>query len=383
MNLKKVRNVNQDVKECLVLGGIDTLYAFIDTNLLSSDSKELYHNLWLSVLDGSFERDCYTFLNFSGKKSGFVGGWYSHKKDSIPLFRIGFKDDTKQKNICNIYIQLEASGIYSMGFLELIEYIKIELSNLLDDDITNNHILPSRVDLNAFVGGYDFSSINADNFKMTFNQNLDIKSDVLEYDGEEDLKTFHYSSRKRLETLYLGSKSSPLYFKLYDKNLELSSPCVTISSMVKKYFLLSHGFNMEEVWNLEFTIKRQVLKEFGVTVLDDLLIVADSLFKHLMTKNAVFLGYDLDKIDSHRKSKNLHRLPMHEIWQYIIDNYSFCNYDVDIVRTRVAYKKGSRLSALDSITKHLKQQLELEQPISKSELLYIHNKVSKEVFYGI
>ena len=39
---------------------------------------------------GLFFRDGYTFLNFSGKKNGFIGGWYSHIGRKIPLLEIGF-----------------------------------------------------------------------------------------------------------------------------------------------------------------------------------------------------------------------------------------------------------------------------------------------------
>ena len=56
-----------DVDECQILGGIDTLYFFVDTNSDLAPTK-LYQNLWLEVNNGSFFRDGYTFLNFSGKK---------------------------------------------------------------------------------------------------------------------------------------------------------------------------------------------------------------------------------------------------------------------------------------------------------------------------
>ena len=44
-----------------------TLFIFVDTNSDLAPTK-LYQNLWLEVNNGSFFRDGYTFLNFSGKK---------------------------------------------------------------------------------------------------------------------------------------------------------------------------------------------------------------------------------------------------------------------------------------------------------------------------
>ena len=42
-----------DVDECQILGGIDTLYFFVDTNSDLAPTK-LYQNLWLEVNNGSF-----------------------------------------------------------------------------------------------------------------------------------------------------------------------------------------------------------------------------------------------------------------------------------------------------------------------------------------
>ena len=48
-----------------------------------------------------------------------------------------------------------------------------------------------------------------------------INQDDLQYAIDNDLKSFEFSSRSSIETLYLGDRSSPLYFKIYDKKKEL------------------------------------------------------------------------------------------------------------------------------------------------------------------
>ena len=78
---------NETLEGVKVLGGIDTLYFFIDTKMTSSE--KLYHNLWdTAVLGGQI--DNYTFKNFSGKSQSFVGAWYSRQDcDGLTLYRIG------------------------------------------------------------------------------------------------------------------------------------------------------------------------------------------------------------------------------------------------------------------------------------------------------
>ena len=82
--------------------------------------------------------------------------------------RIGFKNPDKQKQVKNVFVQFEASGIYSLGFYGLLEYVKMELSTLLGYEVTNDNLFPSRVDLNAFVDGFDFGAISKEMFRHCF-----------------------------------------------------------------------------------------------------------------------------------------------------------------------------------------------------------------------
>ena len=366
----------KEIDECQILGGIDTLYCFLDCIGLAP--KELYQTLWNSVNDGSFSREHYHHLGFSGKKNGFIGSWYSYiGRDSIPLFRVGFKDPSKQKQVKNIFIQFEASGIYSLGFYGLLNFVKAEFSHLLGFDVSNDNLFTSRVDLNAFIDGYDFSFIDADMFRHSFKGSQTIKDECFD-DISDDVESFEYRSRRGIETLYLGSRSSPLYMKIYDKFKEMNSKNSDISTMVKRYFLLSHDLKSEHLWNLEFTIKKEVLEQYGVTTVTHLLLLADSIFKDLMRRTS-FLGYDLDKIRSFRQSKNISKLPPHEIWEKITDNYKFCNYDVDVQRVYKEYKKGSRRWSSDTIIREIRKQKDLDNSYTLEEIIALYNEAQKDI----
>ena len=200
----------------------------------------------------------------------------------------------------------------------------MELSTLLGYEVTNDNLFPSRVDLNAFVDGFDFGAISKEMFRHCFKRPTEISDTVnyinqddLQYAIDNDLKSFEFSSRSSIETLYLGDRSSPLYFKIYDKKKELLNSPHALSAMVKRNFLDSQGFKSDHVWNAEFTIKRAVLLQYGVETLTHLLISAGSIFKDLMSRNA-FLGFDLENISKNRLNKNISKLPLHPIWEKLL-----------------------------------------------------------------
>ena len=362
-------------EECTILGGIDTLYFFVDTNF-SLASTKLYQNIWDSVNNHTFEQDCYKFLNFSGKKNGFVGAWYDYtNSQKHPLFKVGFKDPTKQKQVNNIYVQLLGTGIYSLGFSNLMEEVKKQLSLLLGTPISNDNLFPSRVDLNVFVNNFDFSKLEYDMFRTNFP-----KPDIRRYNQEWIGVDFNYShiigKMNALETMYLGVPSAPLRLRIYDKRLELSVHSNKLQSLLKKSFLDSNGMTSEHLWQIEFQIRREILKAFEVNTMSDLLVKADSIFKYLMQKNA-FLGFCVDNIDKFRTTKNLHRLPISPIWQYIIDNYKFCNYTVDVKRIYKQYREGSHYYSSGVILRELKRQIEFNQGFTIDELMALFNEAQK------
>lgn len=367
----------ENFEECTILGGIDTLYCFLD--VIGLAPKELYQNLWNSVNNGTFSRENYKHLGFSGKKNGFIGAWYSYVgREGIPLFRVGFKDPDKQKQVKNIFIQFEASGIYSLGFHNLLNFICSEFSDMLNCDVTSSNLYTSRVDLNAFIDGYDFSTLDADMFRHSFKGSESIKAECIEYDDEiEELESFEFRNRRGIETLYLGSRSSPIRMKIYDKLKELNIKNNDVASCVKRYFLYSNGLRSDHVWNLEFTLKREVLEQYGVTTVSHLLILADSIFKDLMSRT-VFLGYDLETIQKHRKLKHISRLPPHAIWTKIASSYKFCGYDVDVERVYKEYNKGSRRYASDTIIRIIKQQKELNNNYTLDEIIALYREAQRE-----
>jgi len=335
MNNKK-DSIPQDVA---VIGGIDTLYFFAD---ISGDNyTKIYNEL---ILKEQFYEN-FEFLGYSGKNTGFVGSWFVYKQKSniqvngkyldVKLFRIGFKDPEKQKNVKNVYIQLYADGIYYMGLENLLQFID-EL--FIKYKFKVNEYYVSRADINAFVN-YDFSDIKKEMFKVPSRSVEYIENEEIEV--KLDTKTKTYVTDK-LETLYFGSRSSDINLKIYNKKKELLGNGVSHTNskffiMVK--YLKENGIDFfnSDVWNVEFSLKRKALLSYGINTLSDLFQKAGSVFNDLMSKYR-FLGYDVGKIEKYRKSRNLSRLPSHSVWS-LIDN-AYNRYKVVPVKRVIKYYKS-------------------------------------------
>lgn len=368
MRLK--RHSNNNVDECRILGGIDTLYTFVDT----SSSEALYQKIWDLVKLNNWNKDKYEYLNFSGRKSGFIGAWYKHfDNKGISLFRIGFKDPKKQKQVKNIQIQLYGAGIYSYGFKNLIEYVKIEISSLLMVDLSYDDFIPSRVDLNAFIDGYDFGSLSPEMFKTRFSFSKNINDEII----YEDEKSYEYHKYRTLQTLYFGTASSPVSFKIYDKLAEIDTNDDVLSSSIKRAYLAFNGLCSDHIWNCEFKIKREVLKQYSINTFTDLMEKADNLFKDLMTR-VVFLGYDIEKIQNYKISKSLNKLPPHKIWDKISNDYTFFSGTSDVERVYKRYKDTSKEKSIYIISREFKKQIDLNQEFTRREINNIYNTVIRE-----
>lgn len=313
-----------------VVGGIDTLYFFAD---ISGDN---YNTIYFDKIVKEEFFDGFEFMGYSGKKSGFVGSWFDYKVQSdikvngkfldVRLFRVGFKDPTKQTFIKNVYVQLYAEGIYYYGLEDLLSFIYETFSTY---GLVPDEFYVSRADVNMFVN-YDFSDLKKEMFKVPSRSveiltNTEITDIDIDVPVDSKAKVFFTD---RLETLYFGSRKSDLHFKLYDKFRELGFGNGNFSN--KYYIMLSYLRNnglelMDPLWNLEFSLKRKALLSYGVDTVSDLLQKAGSIFKDLMHKY-VFLGYDVDMIERYRKSRHLSRLDPHPLWPHLINSYN--RYDL-------------------------------------------------------
>lgn len=305
---------DKEAKGYSLLPGIDSLYFFI------SCETELYHNFYKLVDSGDYQKFENYSLSYVCKTSSKQNGVIGHKfelssPDGVKLCSVIFKNPEQQKHIHNVYIQLYGEAIYSYGIKSTIGKILDILKSAFGLTANFMTMYPSRVDINCFIGGYDFSKCKPECFSGRF------------YVSEECCKgheIFEINSRLGLETLYLGSRSSVLYFKIYNKKLEIEKSLDTLSSQVKKEYLLQNGFDFEKpIWNAEFTLKRDYLLQCGVRTLTSLFSFYRGLFGNTFS-NLSFYGDDVAKIRRYKESRNLSRLKEHPLW---LDIMNYCDFD--------------------------------------------------------
>ncbi len=298
--------------------GIDTLYYFIETN-------KNYDDMFLDILDqiedkkAMFERKEIEYKNsdifielknislqFLNKAEGFY--WF---KDINEFFRVGFKDETKNKELHNIRVQLQGIGIYTIGLKPLLTLIN---DNLLKDITTGLYPI-TRADLNCFIN-YDFSFINKTMFATRKKKYMSISE---------------FGSANEIQTIYVGK--APFMLRLYDKKLELSKS--SKKEIMYEYFI-NNGLDINKaIFNVEFEMHRTHLRAYGITTLEDLTTNANNLFKKAMQNIRLIDINSVTKKDIENNSKS--RAKTLSIWNYIKDNFNidtFMQLDFPIERLK-------------------------------------------------
>ena len=352
------------VKAFKVLGGIDSLYFFADT---SNDTlyQDFFENTLNLCADFSFDDFKAVYRgSTSSKTSGFGGVWYGVSFGDCLIARIGFKSGLIQRNVHNVFVQLDGESIYRNGLLESIiivfDFLCYFCSSPAVTQKNTDDLIVNRADINAFISGWDFSSYNSpEYFKTPF------KRQRLAPAIADDYCDIYYNANE-MESIYFGTRGGSWRFKLYNKGLEIvshlrSGSSRSPSAMAKLCYLidnglLKYGSTHEEIiasncWNLEFSFKREILKEFGLYTVSALLDNAQNLFVWGLD-NIELLDADLDTIRIARANGNLCRLPVSSAWQSIGEKYNSLE-----VKPIERHLRRHKQSTLDGITKTILYKL--------------------------
>ena len=352
------------VKAFKVLGGIDSLYYFADTT-----NDALYQSFFDNMLNlcenFSFDDFQATYRgSTSSKTSGFGGVWYGLSFGDCLIARIGFKSGLIQRNVHNVFVQLDGESIYRNGLLESIIIVFDFLCHFCSSPAVTqkntDYLIVNRADINAFISGWDFSSYNSpEYFKTPF------KRQRLAPAIADDYCDIYYNANE-MESIYFGTRGGSWHFKLYNKGLEIvshlrSGSSRSPSAMAKLCYLidnglLKYGSTHEEIiasncWNLEFSFKRDILKEFGFYTVSALLDNAQNLFVWGLD-NIELLDADLSTIQKARSSGHLNRLPVSSDWQSIGKKYNSLE-----VKPIERHLRRHKQSTLDGITKTILYKL--------------------------
>ncbi len=289
--------------------GIDALYYFAQSGAFYDrlydeiinqieDKKAYFQSLNYAYADN----DIIVTINgidvvYSGMgRDGFH--WFNHD-----FFRAGFKDPEKATNLHNMRIQLNAIGIYTLGLKSLLAYVNTKFLG----EYTMKVFPITRIDLNMFIQ-HDFSYLRKE---MILSKKQNHSANI----GER-------SNAYELETYYVGKK--PFLLRIYNKHKEL-----TTASQIKREIMHNHfaiyGMDLEKpIFNVEFEMHREYLKQYGIDTIDDALKRAKVLFKNACDQIRLIDPTSIS--EKALKSSNRKRAETSPIWNHIKYHYNITEF---------------------------------------------------------
>ncbi len=281
----------------------------------TSEQKAFFGNF--SIISQNWTKQ-YTFFELKDSKN----------KEQV-IARIGFKDLNTKDFLEYVKVQLDTYYMNMYGIDYVCKLVEEELK-LLGLDILGSKV--SRVDLNTYVYGYDFSYISYYHFSTLMRSNSKIYSAL-----KDNLATFYLGSR--------DNNSTPL-LRIYDKWLELKQfkdkdeqkKKDQKKQMICLKFKEEHNINLDDrlpLWNVEFELKRDLLRNYKIDTLEDLFCCANSLHSDIMKRMRLLTK------KKKKDETNAERIPTAPIWNKIKKEFNYMHSDLPVDKVvPVKYVKG-------------------------------------------
>ena len=196
---------------------------------------------------------------------------------------------SKNNNFNPIKIRVYSECLWSKGpaiaFNDIYVWVKENFGLIIDNKI-------SRLDLCCHVDSLRIDYEMIGDFKGLYRQ-----KNIREYN-------------RAICGLEFGSRSCKVFCRIYDKTLEV------IQKRTKLWFFdiwESNGLNTVQIWNVEFELKREFFKDYGIETVEDAVDYLNSIWKHCTEEWLVLTNNDKTRIEN--SSKN-------EVWQEISNSFS-------------------------------------------------------------
>ncbi len=190
----------------------------------------------------------------------------------------------------NVYLSLAAKTLWLTGIEIALTWIKDDLKAIGNGSIQRIQI--SRLDLCAdfFVSG-GISHEFLLSHKVTRND-----------------KGKLFLDKNELQTYYAADAKSPIQLRIYNKGLEVKQ------GGIKLWFLeLWKRESTDDIWRIEYQIRRPALKQFAIDTLDDLHDKQAGLWHYLTSKWFTLRLPDNDKAE---------RKTVHPFWSVVQDCFN-------------------------------------------------------------
>ena len=302
-----------------VLGGIDSLYTHLRISL------EEYEGFYTGIIlkdrleSNEFEftgqnKQYHYFRLYDTTRAYQLGG--SKHAQYLPLCRILFKNLNTNDGQEFITVQMDAAAIHTLGVMNLYKRIEDKLQVL---GLTVKATKVNRVDFNHFVFAFDFNSpreLNINDFHTRTSQ----------------WQPFHRYGR--IHAHYLAGRKVIIYDKEKESEAKLDSiVALKARSIVKR---LREKYKTDYVqlpfWNVEFRLKREELKSYGVDTLEDVFKYQRSIHRDLLLNRYRLMERTASDIE-----KNKDRIPTHPLWELLADNIDVLTEQKETTRETKSY----------------------------------------------
>lgn len=218
----------------------------------------------------------------------------------------------------NVYLSIAAKTLWLKGTKTALAWIAEDLKAIGGGSI--RLVKVSRVDLCAdflIPGGLSHEFIFS--HKVTRND-----------------KGKLFLHKNEMETYYAADPKSPIQLRIYNKGLEVKQ------GGTKLWFLdLWQRESSEDVWRIEFQVRRPALKQFGINSLDDLKEKQAGLWYYLTAK-----WFSLRLLDNEKAE----RRTVHPFWRAVQECFKKNGSDSDVKRV---YRSATNMAEAVSPEWHL------------------------------
>jgi hypothetical protein len=285
--------------------GVDALYYHLKINF--QHYTQFYNTCFLN---NTSQMGCFTRTSENWLRQ-YAFFELKCPNDNITIARIGFKNLNTRDNLDSIMVQMDTFYMNTKGVLQSY-YDVVEHIEGLGLQVGRSKV--SRIDLNTYVYGYDFSYLEYFYFSTLIRSNTKI------YNGAKD----------KLETIYLGSRTSGApYMRIYNKWAELMAKDEDQKkqSLIRYKFLKQYDMHLDmdkPLWNVEFELKREFLKSYSIDTVEQCLQSVNVLHSELMKRIRLMTKKRKEE------DKNADRIPTAPIWEMIGTNYNFQDSNVPL-----------------------------------------------------
>lgn len=164
----------------------------------------------------------------------------------FPEYHLYLSISQTPKGSPNAYLSINSEAIWKLNLPSVLETLEIDLYHFGG---TLERIQPSRVDMCAdfrIPGGLSLAFLESHRVSRANETTFHLKNDIL-------------------ETYYVGSPSSPVRLRIYDKGKEIQV------KGTKFWFVdIWKTDDVTDVWRVEFQMRRPFLRQFGINSLEEL-----------------------------------------------------------------------------------------------------------------